>query len=48
VESSQRHSSVVSILAEEEGEIDEDDDNVGDDGDEILNVRLLDTELREE
>ena len=27
--------------------MDEDDDNVGDDGDEILNVRLLDTELNE-
>jgi len=48
VDSSQRHSSVVSILAEKEGEMDEDDENVGDDGDEILDVRLLDFELREE
>jgi len=48
VESSQRHSSVMPILAEKEGEMDEDDDNVGDDGDDMLEVRLLDTELREE
>jgi len=44
-DSSHRHSSVGSMLAEKEGEMDEDDDIVGDD---MLDVRLLDIELREE